>query len=68
MSVSYVHLYGTLLSVSVASMVYRIMIAGSAEIPWKTGLAHILEPVLLRETKGLVLSESLLEKLERRLP
>lgn len=35
---------------------------------WKTNWAHLREPIRFRETNGLVLSESLLEKLERRFP
>lgn len=34
----------------------------------RSGETHLLDPVLLKGTKGLVLSESLLEKLERRFP
>lgn len=39
----------------------------TAAAPWKTkNKRHLLEPVRLRVTKGFVLSESLLEKLDRR--
>lgn len=46
----------------------RLGSRGTATLLWKTNWTHLLEPVRLRETKGLVLSESLLEKLERRFP
>lgn len=38
------------------------------ELPLTTMNTRLLDPVRFRETSGLVLSESLLEKLERRFP